>query len=245
MKKLTILLLVVIAILAAGCSSKNSSLEADKTSASANYVVAKANFTEKAIKIDYPQIIQLGDSNQQQKINDLLKNEALAILNDYKDERSELSLDISYVTKYQSPNILSIEYLGDFNLTGAAHPSNVIYTSNIDLKKASSIKLGDFLDINSDVALKYKAGKYQPWSPDLDLDKLGVLAEIKSNLTSDDLIEQLQQQPSKFYFTQDSLGISVEVPHAAGDHLELEVSYQDLSLWIKLGNAVWQEFMKD
>lgn len=41
------------------------------------------------------------------------------------------------------------------------------------------------------------------------------------------------------YLTQDSLGISLSIPHALGDHLEMEIGYEKLSGNIKNGNSLW------
>ena len=45
------------------------------------------------------------------------------------------------------------------------------------------------------------------------------------------------------YFTSDSLGISVSVSHAIGDHAEFEIKYQDLKGNIKTENEIWKDLL--
>lgn len=237
MKKIAILLLMVILILPTGCSVKNNSIKTNKTAVNSqkssvsnstgiNYNIAKASYTDNGIKIDYPQITKLRDNHKQQKINELIKNEALEIINGYKESGNKFSLDITYKIKWKSSKILSIEYLGYANVTGGAHPSNIEFTTNIDINKGSSPKLNDIVNIDVSLSQKYKHGKYQPWSTDLNLESAGVLNQVKDSLTSDDLIEQFQQKRAKFYFTKDSLGMSADIAHVVGDHVEFEIPYQ-------------------
>ncbi len=44
------------------------------------------------------------------------------------------------------------------------------------------------------------------------------------------------------YFTEDALGISININHALGDHLEFELEYQDIANNIKAENEVWKDF---
>ena len=43
------------------------------------------------------------------------------------------------------------------------------------------------------------------------------------------------------YFTNESLGISLTVPHVIGDQLQLEVKYIDVFSSIKTTNDIWKE----
>ena len=44
------------------------------------------------------------------------------------------------------------------------------------------------------------------------------------------------------YLTKDSLGISISVGHATGDHAEFEIKYQDIANNLKVENEVWKDF---
>ena len=184
--------------------------------------------TFKNIKINYPQINNLSDSRKKQKINELIKTSALEVLNDYKASLSSLSLTLDYEIKYKGADLLSIEYLGFANVKGAAHPVNVIKTTNIDLKIEKLLSISDVVTLNDSFAEKIRAGKYKPYSPDLDLKAAGALTGVLNGFSNPDLLQSLKQPTAKVYFTEDSLGVSIEVAHVVGDHLEMEMEYKDL-----------------
>ena len=66
-----------------------------------------------------------------------------------------------------------------------------------------------------------------------------------SGLTSDLLIQQFKSEHCSFYFSNDSLGISSEIAHAAGDHLEFEIKYKNLKDSIIGDNAFWNEILEE
>jgi LysM repeat protein len=184
--------------------------------------------TFKNVKINYPQINNLSDSSTKHKINELIKTSVLEVLNDYKDSLSSLSLTMDYEIKYKGEDLLSIEYLGLANVKGAAHPVNVIKTTNIDLKKGKQLSISDVVTLNDSFAEKIRAGKYIVYSSDLDLKAAGVLTDVLNGFSNQDLLKSFKQQTAKFYFTKDSLGVSIEVAHVLGDHLEMEMEYKAL-----------------
>jgi hypothetical protein len=63
----------------------------------------------------------------------------------------------------------------------------------------------------------------------LNLESAGVLKGVLNSLDKNELMDSFKQRSAEFYFTKDSLGVSVEVAHAVGDHLEIEMAYKDLS----------------
>lgn len=183
--------------------------------------------TFKNVKINYLQINNSSDSSKEQKINELIKTSVLEVLND-KDSFSSLSLTMDYEIKYKGEDLLSIEYLGLANVKGAAHPVNVIKTTNIHFKKGKQLSLSDVVTLNDSFAERIRAGKYKVYRSDLDLKAAGVLTDVLNGFSNQDLLKSLKQQTAKFYFTKDSLGVSIEVAHVVGDHLEMEMKYKDL-----------------
>lgn len=192
------------------------------------YNLSKETYTDQNIKINYPQISNLSDAGKQQKINELLKASALEVLNDYKDSLSSLSLDMDYQIKFQGANLLSIEYLGLANVKDTAHPNNLIQTTNIDLQKGEQLDLSTVATINSRLVEKVKTGQYKAYSSDLNLETAGALQDVLKGISSQDLLASLKRQTAKFYFSNEALGVSIEVAHAVGDHLELEIPYTSL-----------------
>jgi len=177
----------------------------------------------KNVKINYPQINILSDSRKKQKINELIKTSALEVLNDYKDSLSSLSLTMDYEIKYKGEDLLSIKYLGLANVKGTAHPVNVIKTTNIDLKKEKQLSISDVVTLNDSFVEKIRGGKYKAYSSNLDLKTAGMLTDVLNDFSNQDLLKSFKLQKERFYFTKDSLGVSIEVAHVLGDHLEMEI----------------------
>ena len=212
-----------------GATSTTGNRVADKVGTeNIQYNLTKATYSDQNVKISYPQINNLSDSAKQQKINALIKSAALEVLKDYKDSLSSLSLSMDYEIKYQGADLLSLEYLGLANVKDAAYPVNVIQTTNIDLETAKQLVIGDVVSTNNSFAEKIKAGYYIAYSSDLDLKAAGVLKDLLDGFSSQDLLEGFKLPRAKFYLTKDSLGVSFEVAHAVGDHMEMETDYKTL-----------------
>lgn len=75
----------------------------------------------------------------------------------------------------------------------------------------------------------------------------GVIEDIWSGYDAQDLlnyfkqsdeVSQINESGTFSYITQDSIGVSISVPHALGDHLEMEISFAELSENIKKENKL-------
>ena len=118
--------------------------------------------------------------------------------------------------------------MGLANVQGAAHPNNLYCTTNIDLKAERQLTLGDVVTINDEFVKQFLSGKYTPYSSSLNLQSKGALEEALASLDHQTLLESFKQPSTQFYFTDASLGVSVEVAHALG-HLEMEIGYETLA----------------
>jgi len=251
-KNILLLLLFVFALTITSCDSDNNKAnqvtdDTAKVTEDRDYDIKQGSYIDKQIKITYPQITGLADANKQEKINELIKKEAIEVLGYYKDVEGEVSLDIKYDIKLKGANLLSIQYAGLGNIEGAAYPNNVFYTTNIDMNNDKKVKLTDCISINEAFEKKVKEGKYVPWNDELN----SVIEIIKENINSYDLINEFNNADSISkeniynlfsYFTKDSLGISIGIPHVLGDHAEFEIKYEDIKDE-KAENEIWKEYM--
>lgn len=226
MKKLRFILVLLLTLMISGCGDNKDTK--DMSNDVENYDIVKETYINKNIKINYPQIGNLSDSVKQKKVNELIKNEAIKVQENYKDDMNNLDLNMDYEIKYKGSDMLSIEYLGLVMIKGAAYPINEINTTNINLEKEQPLTLRAVATINDEFIKKFNAGKYIAYSLDLNLESAGALNDALNSFSSNELIESLKQQTAKFYFTKDSLVVSVEVIHVMGDHLEMEIKYNDL-----------------
>jgi hypothetical protein len=192
------------------------------------YDIVQETYTDNNIIINYPQVIDLGDSEKQNKINELIKVSALKLLDDYKDDINNLTLNMDFEIMYKGSDILSIQYLGLSALKNAAYPINEINTTNIDLVNVKLLTLSDVVTVNEQFIDRFKEGKYRPYSQDLNLKSAGALNDALNGFGSNDLLANFKQETANFYFTDDSIVVSENVIHAMGDHFEMEIKYENL-----------------
>ena len=206
---------------------------ANQTVPPQNYHIVSKSYDKNGYHILYPQIAGLTDAAQQDRINERIKDGALMGLHyyEYVMPEDEVAVEIDYSVSYSDPNLISIVYSGVGNVVGAAHPSNLFYTSNLRMSTGESIRLADFLDINEDVVNQLIGGKFQPVNKEL----AALYAEELGFFPADEWVKKLMaadpQNEIGFeysYFTHESLGISVGVTHVGGDHAEFEISYEEI-----------------
>ncbi|MBT2738979.1 DUF4163 domain-containing protein [Bacillus sp. ISL-7] len=210
----------------------NNSSPNNPSPSSNPYEITKTNYTENNIKINYPQLTKSSDHQNEKTINQLIKKEAIKVLNYYLPDLQDLTLEINYGIKSKSPSLLSIQYIGVGYMNGAAHPNNHYYTTNIDIETGTILKLKDMINIDENFVdnLKQKAKSMKP-------EHQGILSSIHPSdllnmLTNADSLDNIgtENQSDTFsYFTSDALGISIPVSHAEGDHAEFEITYQAIA----------------
>lgn len=231
-----------------------------------NFEIVIATYTNQNVKINYPQITNYSDADKQKQINDLIKND---ILNDYQkdiaslvknyyknNEEAEAALteNMNYEIKLNSTKLLSILYVKNNSIPGSAHPSNSVHSININIENGTVLKLKDLINIDNNFAKKFKNVNDKMWTlkalpgieatDELNKELVGVVSDELGMLNNKDLIDQLNSDDYSFYFTKDNFGMTIYVPHAAGDYAELEVKYSDIKDNIKQENQVWKEFLK-
>ncbi|MCG7379554.1 DUF4163 domain-containing protein [Paenibacillus sp. ACRSA] len=239
------MLIIIPFLLLMSCNQKaevhsEQAKNSNDTSIKKSYKVESNNYSKNNINIKYPKIINITNGD---KINALIKEEATRIINSYSEEKDHL--DINYLIMLKSNDLISIQYTGSAFTEGAAYPLNVFYTSNIDINKGSRVKLIDLIEVNEAFVEKFKEGDYKSYNEDLNLLDNGVITEVLSGSNSIDLISYFKQSDEVgqvndsgtfSYITQDAIGVSISVPHALGDHLEMEISFSNLLDNIKKGN---------
>ena len=103
-------------------------------------------YQDGTVSIEYPSIKQLADGTNLLEVNDLLKQNALEILSGYSIDPAKDHLSVTAKIVAADRKRISVVYTGILSSEGAAHPTNVYYTSVIDLKSAKNIRLTDYVD---------------------------------------------------------------------------------------------------
>lgn len=205
------------------------------------YEITEDEYAEGDIVIHYPQITGMSDTARQDQINALIRDKATAIAGEGG------TIEVDYTVAWTGPRLLSIRYDGYMNVEGAAYPNNLFYTTNVDIADGTKVRLRDVVAIDAGFIETFKAGQFIPWDTGLaDAEE-----PIRENVAGYDLVQALTNADNGYglqnpdycfsYFTEDSLGISIGVPHVIGDHAEFEIPYQDIQGNIK-DSAIREDF---
>jgi len=197
------------------------------------YELVTETYSKDNVHIEYPQIVKFNDEGKQQKINELIKKEALApYLNTIQnlEPGQNYEAEGKYEIKLKNNQILSIAYKSYNNISSSAHPYNLFFTTNIDLTTDKQLFLSDFVSkIDKEFVSILKNAKYVGDLGEENEEQIREIVFSQYN-NDDDLILALTKGSESgiyVYVTENVLGISMPVAHVAGDHAEFEI---DLSL---------------
>lgn len=199
---------------------------------SESYQIKKTLYQSGNLTIEYPQLTNMTDKIKEQQMNELLKKEAMKFVTQYED--SDSSLSMNYQVTVKTKDTLSVFYTGNYN--AGMYPTHLLFTTNINLQSGEKLRLSDVASIDEAFIDKLKQSPYidrdQPSSPNKELE--AAVRESLANFKRDELIEALEQadQPTMeanpygvySYFEKDYLIVSIQVPHALGDHAEFRLN---------------------
>ena len=184
-------------------------------------------YTSGKVSIQYPAVDQMDDASKKDKINELLKTNALSFIKANDIDESNDTLDIKCKVISVDRKRLTAAYTGTLSAKGAAHPVNLFYSNTVNLLQAQNLGLDDFTDaytmagyvlsddvkfsgISSDVeaqVLSYRSS--------MDLDSLTAVFN-----SADFPLSSETQWPESFsYEKQGTIYFSLPVPHALGDYV--------------------------
>ena len=196
-------------------------------SAASSVSASIETYTSGKISIQYPAVDQLDDASKKDKINELLKTNALSVIKANDIDEANDTLDIKCRVISVDRKRLTATYTGTLSAKGAAHPVNLFYSNTVNLLQAQNLGLDDFTDaytmagyvlsddvkfsgISSDVeaqVLSYRSS--------MDLDSLTAVFN-----SADFPLSSETQWPESFsYEKQGTIYFSLPVPHALGDYV--------------------------
>ena len=210
------------------------------------YDISSKTFQQNKSKITYP-VVESTDVDKTKRANELIKSEALKGLKYYEDAGADFSLDISYQVKLKGSKLVSIQYQGVGSVKGAAHPNNLFYTTTINVETGERVKLQDLVKIDESFATTLKSGKWKALKSEQSaaLNAFST-AELMKRLLAADSLDSIgtdQQSDTFSYLTKDALGISLNVGHAAGDHAEFEIKFDELVQLHQIRQENWKDIL--
>lgn len=133
------------------------------------YSIEKCVYLKDNISIEYPKIS--GFSENIDKINDMIKNYAInntyvMDFNKNDDKHDDKSyLKITYRAEFLNDDILSIIMTGIYNISTAAHPLNIYFTLNIDMKECKALRYSDIYDVDGTISTIQRYAEMQLSKP--------------------------------------------------------------------------------
>lgn len=160
---------------------------------------------------------------------ELTKSESLS--NDF-DERfenfdyTEYYIDIEATVKKKSDEIVSITFKGMYNYKTAAHPNHIFFTLNFDPATGERIYFEDQYTVNDEmyeIFVRHAQNAFDSFAGDTGISVENDLCQI------DTFMNGIKNEKIVcVYYTDDSIGIKYEVPHAAGDYQTVEIPLSEL-----------------
>ena len=247
--------ILLVIVFSAGLACQRKAAQGDTNNA--GYELISQTYSEAGVQIDYPQIRDFSDQTKEAVINKLIKDEALKILQYYQSEEANFNLEIAFNVTWQSKELLSVQYTGISYAEGAAYPNKLFYTTNINLMSGEKIKLADVVFIDRAFIDRFRDGELVSGEEAVRDELKAAFQAYLSAMTADDLIALFHKADfsgdsgetgfalaeSYSYFAEDSLGISIGVPHGLGDYALYELKYSDIEDNINNENEIWQEVL--
>lgn len=255
--------LLSLALVCSGCTkTKHQAALSNGTSENNNVIsyCAKEESAENRIYFHYPQLSETETYADlvNAQVRTFVNTEVAQYqedLSDYLEEWAEdsrsadpdlalFAMDVDYtVTRYDA-NYFSVTFDGWFYRQYAAHPINYFQSLTIDLEKGEPVVLTDLYDLNTDFVQLVRQ-KYQEQVRTGLAERVGSSIEdlkVEDAALSDfddetyvTFLGHADQEDSGYhsFLTDTSLGLSVTLPHAIGDHFEVLIPYEELEVFKK------------
>ena len=186
------------------------------------------------LSIEYPQLMQMVDGNKEPQMNEIVRQEAIKFVTQFEGDDTALNMDDQVILN--THDTLSILYTGNYN--GGAYPTRLLFTTNVNIKDGKKIRISDVFPINERFVEQFKQSPYIDWenpsSPNKE--KQDAVVEYLNSINQQELMNAFKQadEPSiennpygiYSYFKEDFLIISIQVPHALGDHAEFKMNLE-------------------
>lgn len=181
------------------------------------------------VSIEYPILSNLRNTETEEKVNELIKEKATALVESYElnPETDNVTVACNVISLDRSKAVLSFE--GSMKTESAAYPTALFYTMTVDLSKGTIIGLTDYADpytmagyIISEDCIITKAedeNAAKEYLSSLDINSLW------ETLKTCDFTNYEAGNPFPEAFSYENEGIiyiSVPVPHALGDYVIVE-----------------------
>lgn len=214
-----------------------------------DYLIEDRTVEEDGMTVHYPELVEANDADRMAQINTLIQddlNEFAETVKGASEGGGALTMELTWTHELYSNTALSIAYVGTASTEKGAYPYSIYHTLVINLNDGTKVNLTDAFDVNEDFASAFRGGMYAPTREDLNLEESGVDPVGIIDETGDlSKLQSLLNEPGAS-FVLASLGVIVSIPvaHAAGDHLEMGITYESIESCMKRDTCtVWSDYL--
>ncbi len=188
------------------------------------YSVETAVYDEGVVKLTYPQLSGMADTEVQSRINEAIK---MTLLQGSTDAGVS-AWEYSYETASAGTGVVSFVFRGYVNYEGSAYPINEVKTLNLNLLTGESIRLKDYADVATIIsALEMEMG-YEVVSEGVRKEDFsafmnnGYVTDYAITMLDYDVDLKMSFLPTGYSCIRDNrIVLFVEVEHAMGDYVEI------------------------
>lgn len=201
---------------------------APSAASSKNLTTTANTHTSGKVTIQYPVISNLDDAEQEAKINELLKANAISMIDAYGINEDEDTLSVECTVLSADRSRITVTYIGQLQAKGAAYPTALFFSNTIDVPKAENIGFSKFADPYT-MAGYVLSGDCRFYNASAEL--TAELMKAKNDMTIDEYTRLFNQAdfPLKetsgkdtfrcFSYEKDgTIFFSIPVNHALGDY---------------------------
>lgn len=184
-------------------------------------------YAVKNCKVEYPQLSGLRNALIQDTVNGMIAADISSLIRNFDVNAEGAEMETVYSIRTLDTGLLSVTYEGSYNAKDAAYPISVFASTNIDLLSGARIR---FPALSSpEETANWLTGENAQVSMSADKETADAQNEYIHGLSQDELIKTLESAdfgdtedfPEAFsYVDANTVFVSLQVPHALGDHGE-------------------------
>lgn len=190
-----------------------------------SYSIETHTYDEGVIKLTFPQISGMQDTQLQTRINESIKQ----MLMQGSTQDGLVVYEYNYETASMGAGVVSFVFKGYVNYEGSPYPTNEVKTLNLNLITGESVRLKDYADVATVVSALETGWGYEVASTGILKDDFsafmnnGYVTDYAMTLLDYDVdFKNLAFAPAGFSCIKDNhLVLFVETEHAMGDYVEI------------------------
>jgi len=174
------------------------------------------------ITLNIPVFNGMKDTTKQDALNKIVRARFWRSLYERTGEISieKDHLNVDYYLMYNDAHYVSILFVGDSYVAGAAYPSGCCFTLNLDVDAAGEIPRTKFNFDKDRIMAALRDGTITVLSPELE-DGYDAIREMDKKELIDDVAD------ADVFFSDSGIRFVIPVAHAVGDNLIVGLSYSD------------------